>query len=285
VNPSLEKVFVGMYEYQESSSTRGGGFLVTDKVGTILTTSERDFGCLDAKWLSDDMLVIACSDGIIRWYDAAQREILQETKLSSTTGSGCTENILMTVDSVQDITAAISAKGVLSIIKGRSEIDQWEAHNPVYESWCCGLNPGGEMVVTGSDDCSLKYWDVRTREIVHHDKRNHTMGTTCVEFLDENTLLSGCYDDRIRKFDLRHLAVPMSEFKSIGGIWRMKPHSGKLYVAACYGGCQVLRLDTFDPVEEYKGHESMVYGIGALGDSNVVSCSFYDKSIRFWDLS
>jgi WD40 repeat protein len=111
------------------------------------------------------------------------------------------------------------------------------------------------------------------------------MGTTCVEFLDENTLLSGCYDDRIRKFDLRHLAVPVSEFKSIGGIWRMKPHSGKLYVAACYGGCQVLRLDTFDLVEEYKGHESMVYGIGALGDSNVVSCSFYDKSIRFWNLS
>ena len=282
VSPALDKVFVGMYEYEESSSTRGGGFLLTDADGNRTATVEGEFGCLDAKWLDNSIFVIACSDGLLRWYDSHKQVFAHATTVVNSTTSS-TDNILMTVDTVGNTTAAISAKGSLAILEGQDVKNQWEAHSPVYESWCCGLSPNADVVVTGSDDCALKYWDVRTGELTHHDRRNHTMGTTCIEFLDDHTLLSGSYDERVRKFDTRNLSIPVSEFRSIGGIWRLKVHQESLYIAACYGGCQVVTLDGFEPVvPEYRGHESMAYGIGALGNGIVVSCSFYDRSVQFW---
>lgn len=284
VNPSTDTIFVGMYEYEESSSSRCGGFLILDAKGDEISRIVSDYGCLDAKWLSYDLITIACSDGVIRNYSKSLDTIVQEIPIVSKPSSSDTSNIIMTIDSVYGRTATITAKGQLVLTKDAVLIRQWEAHSPVIESWCCGLNPDASVVVSGSDDCSLKFWDTNSQDLLHHDLRNHSMGTTCIEFLDNNMLLSGSYDDRIRLFDMRNLADPVKEVKSIGGIWRLKPFSNRLFVAACYGGCQILELDTLEPiVTEYTGHESMAYGIGALNLNKAVSCSFYDKSIQFWE--
>jgi diphthamide biosynthesis protein 7 len=131
----------------------------------------------------------------------------------------------------------------------------------------------------------MKVWDARSSDLVHQDKRSHSMGVTCLEFLSDNIILTGSYDERIRKFDLRNPSVPLVEFKSIGGIWRLKPCEKYLLVAACYGGCQILAEDECSykyVVPEYKGHDSMAYGIASLGEGKAVSCSFYDRSVQFW---
>lgn len=284
VNTTRKSVFVGMYQYEESTSERGGGYLLANENGTEVRTSEQVFGCLDAKWCDDRFILTSCSDGVLRWIDSELNSITHEIAVVPNPSSSNTENIIMTVDKVGDLTACITAKGQLSLVKGTESIlSSWEAHSPVMESWCCGLNPKADVVVSGSDDCSLKYWDVRTSSLIHNDKKNHTMGTTCIEFLSDDYLLSGSYDDRIRKFDMRNLSLPIEEIKTIGGVWRLKPHDGLLFVAACYGGCQVLDLVSLKPVvTEYKGHESMAYGIDYLGEGKVVSCSFYDKSIQYW---
>ncbi len=284
VNPGRTTAFVGMYQYEESTGERGGGYLVLSPEANIVHSSPQEYGCLDAKWISDSVIGIACSDGIARWIDIAENEVVSEVGMVANPSSASTENIIMTIDTVGDVTSCITAKGKLGIIRDRqSLVSEWEAHSPVIESWCCGLSPTASVVVTGSDDCSLKYWDVKTGELIHCDKRNHRMGTTCIEFLNEHTLLSGSYDERIRKFDMRYLSVPLEEVRTIGGVWRLKPHDGLLFVAACYGGCQILDLNTLSPVlNEYKGHDSMAYGIDYFGNGRVVSCSFYDKSIQFW---
>ena len=284
VNPSSNTIFIGMYEYEESSSSRGGGFLILDAKGDEKSRIVSDYGCLDAKWLSDDLITIACSDGLIRNYSKSLDKIVQEIPIVSKPSSSDTSNIIMTIDSVNGITAIITANGRLALTRDAVVTRQWEAHSPVLESWCCGLNPDASVVVTGSDDCSLKFWDTTSQDLLHHDKRNHRMGTTCIEFLDNNMLLSGSYDDCIRLFDMRNLAEPVNGVKSIGGIWRLKPFYNRLLVAACYGGCQILELDTLEPiVAEYTGHDSIAYGIGALDLNRAVSCSFYDKSIQFWE--
>jgi diphthamide biosynthesis protein 7 len=272
-----------MYEYEESSGSRGGGFLILDNQGAVRKTHPAEYGCLDAKWLDNDLITIACSDGVIRNYSVEKDEIVSEVPVVGNPTSTCTANILMTIDHVSGITATITAKGQLGITENGAVRQEWEAHSPIIESWCCAINPSATTVVSGSDDCSLKYWDLRTGELTHHDKRTHRLGTTCIEFLNEHELLSGSYDDRIRSFDMRMLGQPLREVKSIGGVWRLKPFEDKLFIAACYGGCQVLQLDNFEmEVNKYTKHESMAYGIHPLGGTNVVSCSFYDRSIQYW---
>ena len=283
INGDLDTIFVGMYEYEESSSTRGGGFLILDKDGQVQRTNTADFGCLDAKWITDDLIIIACSDGVVRIYSVGTDSIVSELPVVDAPSSTNTANIIMTIDTAEDVTAIITAKGQLSIIKDSAVVHAWEAHSPVMESWCCGFNPSASVVVSGSDDCSLRFWDAKNGELIATNAKSHRMGTTCVEFINEHELFSGSYDDRIRKFDMRMMSEPLLEFKSIGGIWRLKPLDGLLYVAACYGGCQILTMDELKPVvQEYSGHESMAYGIGPLGDNTVVSCSFYDKSVHLW---
>ena len=290
VNDSLDTVFVGMYQYEESTLERGGGFLITNSNGDILAEGNHDFSCLDAKWIDTTTIALACSDGVLRVLNTERNEITSNLPVVDLPSSADTSNILMTVDSVLDCTATITAKGKLCIVKDFLTLESsWQAHSDVMESWCCALSPTAQLVASGSDDCCMKVWDVRSSDLVHLDKRNHSMGVTCLEFLSENIILSGSYDERVRKFDLRNPSVPISEFRSIGGIWRLKPYKNLLLVAACYGGCQVLtetNSETYVPVvPEYKGHDSMAYGIGCLGDSSAVSCSFYDKSIQFWSFN
>jgi WD40 repeat protein len=284
VSPSKDKVFVGMYQYEETTMERGGGYLLLDNRGEIISESKKEYGCLDAQWLDDEKIIVACSDGILRVIDV-EKQSTNEVPIVSHPSTTDTQNITMTVDTVSNVTAAISAKGVLTIVKEFSSVfSSWQAHAVELESWCCDLNSSATMVASGSDDCCLKLWDARSGELIHNDRRTHSMGVTCLEFISEHFLLSGSYDDRIRKFDLRNMSTPIFEYRSIGGIWRLKPEDDILLVAACYGGCDVLRMEesSLKPIREFKGHESMAYGIGCLGAGEAVSCSFYDRSIQFW---
>ena len=285
VNPSKSRAFVGMYEYEESSASRGGGFLIMSSEGELVHNhSTPNYGCLDAKWISDSDIAFACSDGLIRTYSTFSNSVSSEVPVVPHPSPTNTANILMTIDVVKETTAVITAKGELILVKEGQVVTRWEAHSPIIESWTCALRPDANLVATGSDDCSLRFWDTRSQELVLSNTKSHRMGTTCIEFLGESEVLSGSYDDRIRKFDLRNLSEPILEFKSIGGIWRLKPtESNHLMVAACYGGCQVVDLTDFSPVvSRYVEHESMAYGIDSISADTGVSCSFYDKQILYW---
>lgn len=284
INNDQSKVFVGMYQYEASTTLRGGGYQVYNNQGDLLASCPQNFGCLDAKWVTDNVVVSACSDGILRWIEVDDNRLVQEVAIVPNPSSSDTENIIMTVDAVSDLTVSITAKGRLTVIKDRTLIlSSWEAHSPVVESWACDISPDGRVIASGADDCTLRFWDARTTDIIHNDSKNHSMGTTCIEFLSETLVLSGSYDEKIRKFDMRNLSFPVDEVKTVGGVWRLKHCEGLLFVAACYGGCQIFNPVTLTPVlQEYRGHDSMAYGIDYLGDNKVVSCSFYDRSVQFW---
>jgi diphthamide biosynthesis protein 7 len=292
VSPDLHKIFVGMYEYEESSSTRGGGFVLLNRDGEISAQGlSTEFGALDAKWIDDTKLILACSDGVIRTVNGENGEIVASLPVVDNPGSNNTGNILMTIDAVESNMATITAKGEISLICGDRLVSKIQAHSSIVESWSCALSPeSAALVASGSDDCTLKFWDTRSSELVLENKRSHTMGTTCIEFLDNpNEVLTGSYDDRIRRFDMRNINQPVEERKTIGGVWRIKPFgkTGRIFVAACYGGCTVVDMNEgFSAlISDYTEHDSMAYGIGALSDNSAVSCSFYDKRVQYWCFS
>jgi len=250
----------------------------------------KEWGALDACWTdTENRIVLASSDGIVRVYDCTEMSnpiCSGEIKAVDIPGSEKTENILMTIDAKGDMWSTITAKGEIALFRESHLISRFDAHSNVIESWACSLSPDTTMVASGSDDCSLKIWDTRTNELVMQNTRSHMMGTTCLEFMSDTDILTGSYDDRIRRFDLRSLREPVTERKSIGGIWRLKPFGDRLFVAACYGGCSVVNINDFNPIaSEYTEHESMAYGIGVLDCDLAVSCSFYDKLVSYWGIS
>ena len=291
INTARDRVFVGMYEYEESSFSRGGGFAMLDREGRVRHTHvNKDWGALDACWnANNDTIVMASSDGIVRVYDCTDMDnptCVRETRAVETPGSDKTENILMAIDVKGDMWCTITAKGELAFFRTGNLISRIDAHSNVIESWACALSHDTTMAASGSDDCALKIWDTRTNELAMQNTKSHMMGTTCLEFISDTEILTGSYDDRIRRFDLRNIKEPVTERKSIGGIWRLKPLEDRLFVAACYGGCSVVDIGDFRPiVSEYTKHESMAYGIGALDHNYAVSCSFYDKLVSYWDFS
>ncbi|CEM10109.1 unnamed protein product [Vitrella brassicaformis CCMP3155] len=193
----------------------------------------------------------------------------------------------------------------------------WCAHD--LETWTIALQPtpaapdqlhgACRLIATGADDCVMKIWDARVGfdAPVAHNRREHPMGVTAIAFhdTDEHTLLSGCYDEHVRVWDLRSIGSPTSSFKSSGGVWRIKwdstlrrsspgqgPSVDRLMVAACHGGCQIWQTQPtatgeYELLHEYTGHGSMAYGIASVpsaapGAHYYASCSFYDRKLALW---
>ncbi len=293
VGPDGGEVFVGMYNYDEQSSVRGGGFLMMQTRGDIVHThTSPDFGVLDAVWASfpdhsKSCIFMACSDGMLRVFDSVSSTVVFSTPVTNNAGTAAnTENILMAVSTNSNLSAVISAKGQLVVLDKKnftSVLNVPNAHDPVIESWTCALAPEAGTVATGADDCCLKLWDIRSGENTLINKKSHQTGVTTLKFMSDTELLTGSYDERIRRFDIRNLSQPITEVRSIGGIWRIKPHNELLFVAACYGGCQVVSLDDFRPVSgPFIAHNSMAYGISPINDNTAISCSFYDRAIQIW---
>ena len=69
-----------------------------------------------------------------------------------------------------------------------------------------------DIIYSGSDDCSLKGWDVRQppEAPTFVDKRTHGAGVCCMQTSPavEHLLVTGSYDERVRTWDLRMIRRP-----------------------------------------------------------------------------
>jgi WD40 repeat protein len=168
------------------------------------------------------------------------------------------------------------------------EIHKWKAHDMFgcpSEIWTCSFLRGNtNVVLSGADDCKLKFWDIRNTQ-----RETYTIGTT--EFDAGVTAISphpgrdhifavGSYDEFVRVYDHRKLDQPILKVAVGGGVWRIKWHPScwddnnehppfsernhvkkeRLLIAAMHGGCRVIDipgLNNFNYDCEYDGSSSV----------------------------
>eukprot|EP01104_Vermistella_antarctica_P007832 TRINITY_DN1937_c0_g1_i3.p1 TRINITY_DN1937_c0_g1~~TRINITY_DN1937_c0_g1_i3.p1 ORF type:complete len:207 (+),score=25.72 TRINITY_DN1937_c0_g1_i3:1033-1653(+) len=186
----------------------------------------------------------------------------------------------------------------------------WDAHE--MEVWVVASDRFDRNVLwSGSDDCSLRGWDVRAGGASTQLFRvRGDMGVTSIQFSPhrENAVVVGSYDESITLYDKRQMGRPLvcGDIRSPGGVWRLKWHQDvdtRIAAACMHGGCAILDVDfatgTMKQTGSFDEHQSMAYGIDWMprpsdssalsSDSDscrstdvVCSCSFYDNLLCLW---
>ena len=165
------------------------------------------------------------------------------------------------------------------------------------EAWVVSFdchNPN--LIYSGSDDCTLKGWDLREEKSCFVNRKTFSMGVTCAQksVHDENELLVGSYDENVYLFDTRQMSKPKVEKKLGNGVWRVKwhPKLSHLFVTATmHGGfhvCEWRREEQeIQILYNYNKHQSLAYGVdwrhaSEEKESVIASCSFYDHFCSIW---
>ncbi|KAI5793778.1 WD40-repeat-containing domain protein [Peziza echinospora] len=168
-------------------------------------------------------------------------------------------------------------------------VNEYKPHDA--EAWTCEFSPDGTILYSGGDDSVLNAQDLVTEQSIWRDRKTHGAGVTAIMARpDNNTLITGSYDDHLRVFDLRTRKV-VAEANLGGGVWRLADRGGQSLVASCmYAGTRIVDLgpNGTSPqiVARFEEHESMNYGCGIHPGypDTVVSCSFYDKRLCIWNI-
>jgi diphthamide biosynthesis protein 7 len=157
---------------------------------------------------------------------------------------------------------------------------EWKAHD--LEAWAVAFDPWRPPALySGSDDASLKLWDLRmkrrssgswsgsdagtpaaaTPALLLCDKRTHAAGVTCISPhpTREYILATGSYDEKARLWDARRPRCPLAELDVGGGAWRLqwrpaveasgdgdRNHNDLVLAACMYNGFAVLRATGLD---------------------------------------
>lgn len=262
---------------------------VGGNVGTLLGQADAD-GYLRIQSLE------SCSDG-------AEGGFLKDMTAEKISSSMCL--CLDWNPSATSITVGLSdgSVSIVSLLESQMEIQQeWKAHD--FELWATSFDiHQPQLVYTGSDDCKFSCWDLRDSpsNLVFKNTKVHKMGVCCIvkSPSDPNILLTGCYDEYLRVWDVRSISKPVNETSIClgGGVWRIKLHPfvpGLVLAACMHNGFAVVKIDgdKAEVIETYSKHGSLAYGAdwqrgesfheGKKKSNAVATCSFYDRLLRIW---
>jgi diphthamide biosynthesis protein 7 len=182
------------------------------------------------------------------------------------------------------------------------------------EAWTLAFTPSGKSLISGGDDCALRFSTSREQgsetsissesyAVTWSNRKIHEAGVTAILPLTEDIYLTGSYDDNVRLVDNK--SKMLAEQKLGGGVWRLKVidlplESGDgvfLVLASCmHAGARVLQVSRDESavwrikvLASFSKHRSMNYGSDwrldrSNKDSTItfVSMSFYDKLVCVW---
>jgi WD40 repeat protein len=280
-------LYVGCYEL--ASDKRSGQIISFSLEGKNAkfnqrnSTSSLEYGILDMKYDSqNDYIITSNSNASISLFHtdlSGEKEIIPLDNASIQMGLDLMENTIITG----------GTNGYIHILQDFAVQRHFKAHS--FDVWTCAFDYAGcnQTFWTGSDDCTAKNWDLRTNlQNPTHEIKWHSAGVCTVErnpFV-EGQFVTGSYDDTMALWDARNLHKPLKNLRMNGGVWRVKwpakEHS-IVAVACMYGGSCLVDLSLEEPkiMKRFEvENKNISYGCIFARQDAVVTCSFYDKTLR-----
>lgn len=245
-------------------------------------------GVFEFTWFSSNVLVTALAEGPPKLFKYEDKRLFhiettcQEEELEMTLAVAGDPECFLTCDN----------KGYLrqwSINGSEMELRRcWNAHDA--EIWYVSQDMHDKSVFyTGSDDYSLKIWDIRCDSSLPmlSNKAGHNAGVCCIASSPWNEFVfaSGSYDEKVRLWDRRNMrAGPIETIECGSGAWRVvwnPQKENEMAVAAMRAGFHVLRSNEIVQTELVGDH--VAYGIDwHRNGTSLASCSFYNNQGQFF---
>ncbi len=148
------------------------------------------------------------------------------------------------------------------------------------------INPDGKSIVSGSDDKTIKVWDLSSRTLQHTLKGHQDWVYSLAISPDSQTIISGSKDTTIRLWNLptgkqiRTLKGHSSYINSVA----ISPDSTKIASASYDKTVKVWNLKT-GQVGTLQGHSREVLAVAFSPNGKKIVSGSVDRTIKIWDLN
>ncbi|MCU7244286.1 MAG: WD40 repeat domain-containing protein [Microcystis aeruginosa WS75] len=170
------------------------------------------------------------------------------------------------------------------LLNRKSERNRLEGHDSYVYS--VNFSPDGKTLVSGSDDKTIKLWDVETGQEIRTLK-GHDDSVTSVNFSpDGKTLVSGSWDNTIKLWDVE----TGQEIRTLKGhdfyvrSVNFSPDGKTLVSGSADNTIKLWNVETGQEIRTLKGHYALVNSVNFSPDGKTLVSGSADKTIKLWDV-
>jgi WD40 repeat protein len=146
------------------------------------------------------------------------------------------------------------------------------------------MTQDGRVAITGSNDQSLKVWDLETGQILHTLTGHSGFVTAVAVTLDGRLAVSTSGDKSLKVWDLK----TGQEIHNIHGVKRFNAlaltANGRIAVSASGGDLIVFDLEAGHEVQTLSAHISKVTAVALTPDGRLAVSASRDHTLKVWDL-
>ena len=149
----------------------------------------------------------------------------------------------------------------------------------------CSITPDGQHAATGSEDNTIRIWDIKSgiclRTLIGHTQRVRT----CAISPDSRFLVSGSHDETLRVWDLKSgNCLRTIKEQSLVLTCAVTPDSRCFVSGSMDNALKVWDLRSGACLRTLEGHSSPVQACAIAPDGSLLVSGSSDKLVKIWDL-